>query len=86
MNNLEDIFTKKEFLRKSVYDNLFKNGFSNRKNGDYGKIPDFKGSDIAALNLANTNQWKNAKTIFSSPVLIPCSSTKISILTTCSGK
>lgn len=67
MNNLEEIFTKKDLLRKSVYDNLFKNGFSNRKNGDYGKIPDFKGSDIAATNLANTNQWKNAKTIFSSP-------------------
>lgn len=63
----DDIFNKKEILRKSVYDSIFKNGFSNRKNGDYGKIPDFKASDIAAINLANTDEWKNAKTIFSSP-------------------
>lgn len=64
---MENISYKKEVLRKSVYDNLFKNGFSNRKNGDYGKIPDFKGSDIAALNLANTDNWNKAKTIFCSP-------------------
>lgn len=62
-----DIFKEKELLRKSVYDNLFNNGFSNRENGDYGKIPDFKGSDIAALNLSKTEEWKNSKTIFCSP-------------------
>ena len=58
---------EKESIRKSIYDLLFQNGFSNRPNGDYGKIPDFKGSDIAAELLATTEEWKNAKTIFSSP-------------------
>lgn len=62
-----DVFKQKELLRKSVYDNLFNNGFSNRVNGDYGKIPDFKGSDMAALNLSKTEEWKNSKTIFCSP-------------------
>lgn len=62
-----NISLDKKILRKSVYDNLFKNGVSNRENGDYGKIPDFKGSDVAAMKLANTKEWKNAKTIFSSP-------------------
>lgn len=57
----------KELLRKSVYDNLFEKGFSKRKNGDYGKIPDFKGSDIAAKLLSQTDEWKKAETIFSSP-------------------
>ncbi len=42
-----NIIEQKEILRKSVYDSIFNGGFSNRSNGDYGKIPDFKGSDIA---------------------------------------
>ncbi|WP_297980228.1 5-formyltetrahydrofolate cyclo-ligase [uncultured Methanobrevibacter sp.] len=58
---------EKESLRKSVYDSLFENGFSKRPNGDYGKIPDFIGSDIAAQLLASTPEWKNSKTIFVSP-------------------
>lgn len=62
-----NIFEQKELLRKTVYDNLFYEGFSNRKHGDYGKIPDFKGSDIAALNLSKTEEWISAKTIFCSP-------------------
>ena len=58
---------EKDKVRKSIYDNLFNNGFSNRPNGDYGKIPDFKGSDIAAELLSTTEEWKSSKTIFSSP-------------------
>ena len=58
---------EKDKIRKSIYDNLFKNGFSNRPNGDYGKIPDFKGSEIAAHLLSQTEEWKSAKTVFSSP-------------------
>ena len=45
---------EKESIRKSIYDKLFKEGQSLRPNGDYGKIPDFKGSDIAAELLAET--------------------------------
>ena len=55
---------EKESIRKSIYDKLFKEGQSLRPNGDYGKIPDFKGSDIAAELLASTDEWKNSKTIF----------------------
>ena len=65
-----DIMTlkdEKEQVRKSIYDKLFKEGQSLRPNGDYGKIPDFKGSDIAADLLATTGEWKNSKTIFCSP-------------------
>ena len=58
---------EKELLRKSIYDKLFNEGQSLRPNGDYGKIPNFKGSDIAAELLATTNEWKNSKTIFCSP-------------------
>ena len=58
---------EKESIRKSIYDKLFKEGQSLRPNGDYGKIPDFKGSDIAAELLAGTDEWKNSKTIFCSP-------------------
>ena len=58
---------EKEIIRKSIYDKLFNEGQSLRPNGDYGKIPDFKGSDIAAELLATTNEWKNSKTIFCSP-------------------
>ncbi len=58
---------QKELLRKSVYDSIYNGGFSNRPKGDYGKIPDFKGSDIAAQLLAKSKEWKNSKTIFASP-------------------
>ena len=58
---------EKDYIRKSIYDNLFKKGFSKRPNGDYGKIPDFKGSDIAAELLSKTSEWKSAETVFSSP-------------------
>ena len=62
-----DINTRKDILRKSVYDAIYDGGFSNRPKGDYGKIPDFKGSDIAAELLRTTFEWKNARTIFVSP-------------------
>ena len=58
---------EKDSIRKSIYDKLFNGGFSNRPKGDYGKIPDFKASEIAAELLASTDEWKNSKTIFSSP-------------------
>ena len=58
---------EKESIRKSIYDKLFHEGQSLRPNGDYGKIPDFKGSDIAAELLASTDEWKCSKTIFCSP-------------------
>ena len=58
---------EKETIRKSIYDKLFNEGQSLRSNGDYGKIPDFKGSDIAAELLATTEEWRNSKTIFCSP-------------------
>ena len=58
---------EKETIRKSIYDKLLNEGQSLRPNGDYGKIPDFKGSDIAAELLATTKEWKNSKTIFCSP-------------------
>ena len=58
---------EKEQVRKSIYDKLFNEGQSLRPNGDYGKIPDFKGKDFAAELLASTDEWKESKTIFCSP-------------------
>lgn len=57
----------KESIRKSIYEKLFNECQSLRPNGDYGKIPNFKGSDIAARLLAGTEEWKNSKNIFCSP-------------------
>ena len=57
----------KESIRKSIYDKLFEENQSLRPSGDYGKIPDFKGRDIAAELLAGTEEWKQSKTIFCSP-------------------
>ena len=58
---------EKESIRKSIYDKLLEEGQSLRPEGDYGKIPNFKGSDIAAELLASTDEWKQSKTIFCSP-------------------
>ena len=58
---------EKQHIRKSIYDKLFNEGESLRPNGDYGKIPDFNGKDIAAELLATTDEWKQSKTIFCSP-------------------
>jgi len=58
---------EKESIRKSIYDKLFEEDQSLRPEGDYGKIPDFKGRDIAAELLAGTEEWKQSKTIFCSP-------------------
>lgn len=62
-----DIKEEKQLLRENIWNILFEKSFSNRPNGDFNKIPDFKGSDIAAKRLANTSEWKNANTIFCSP-------------------
>lgn len=62
-----NLIDEKEILRRSVYDSLFNGGFSNRPKGDYGKIPDFKGCDIAARLLGESREWKRSKTIFVSP-------------------
>ena len=58
---------EKDSIRKSIYDKLFNESQSLRAKGDYGKIPDFKGKDIAAGLLASTDEWKKSKTIFCSP-------------------
>ena len=49
---------EKESIRKSIYDKLLEEGQSLRPEGDYGKIPNFKGSDIAAELLSSTDDWK----------------------------
>lgn len=58
---------KKGEIRKLIWDRLHKLGISQRPRGDYGKIPDFKGSMAAALRLSKTGEWKESKRIFSSP-------------------
>lgn len=58
---------KKGETRKLIWDRLHKLGISRRPKGDYGRIPDFKGSMAAALRLSRTREWEKSKIIFSSP-------------------
>lgn len=58
---------KKEKIRKEIWDEIYKNKQTYRENGDYGKIPDFKGKTEASQKLRETTEYKNAKTIFVSP-------------------
>ncbi|BDH79172.1 MAG TPA: 5-formyltetrahydrofolate cyclo-ligase [Methanothermobacter sp.] len=58
---------KKGEVRKLIWDRLHKLGISRRPKGDYGRIPDFKGSMAAALRLSRTMEWKKSRVIFSSP-------------------
>ena len=58
---------EKQSIRNFIYDKLLKEGQSLRPNGDYGKIPNFKGSDTAAELLRTTDEWKQSNTIFCSP-------------------
>lgn len=58
---------EKEKLRQYMWDLLFNNELSLRSNGDYNKIPNFKGADFAAKRLSQTIEWDKSKIIFSSP-------------------
>ncbi len=62
-----NIQIEKENLRKHIWDLLFKEKISYRVNGDYNKIPNFKGSDFAAKRLSQTIEWDESKVIFCSP-------------------
>lgn len=57
----------KETLRYSIWNSLKEHKLYNHQKSPYGKIPDFKGSDIAAEILRNTPEWEHSKTVFSSP-------------------
>ncbi|OWT32670.1 hypothetical protein BGI41_06455 [Methanobrevibacter sp. 87.7] len=57
----------KNILRNKIWKKIYENNLSLRKNGDYGKIPNFKGKVEAAKLLRNTKEWKNSKIIFCSP-------------------
>ena len=61
------IKNKKEKTRKEIWETLHKNQLTHRKQGDYGKIPDFKGKTQAAEKLRKTEEYKKAKIIFTPP-------------------
>lgn len=58
---------EKENLRNQIWDLIKENGISKRPQGDYGRIPDFKGAKIAAERLSRTIEWANSEIIFCSP-------------------
>ena len=58
---------KKDKTRKEIWETLHKNKLTHRKQGDYGKIPDFKGKTKAAEKLQKTKEYKKSKTIFTAP-------------------
>ncbi len=62
-----EIKKKKEKTRQEIWKTLHKNQLTHRKNGDYGKIPDFKGKSQAAKKLRETKEYKNSKIIFTAP-------------------
>jgi 5-formyltetrahydrofolate cyclo-ligase len=57
---------KKE-MRKEIWDILEDNKISIPPKPSHGRIPNFKGSATASRKLRNTDEWKNARVIFSSP-------------------
>ncbi len=57
----------KNKIRNEIWETLQKNQQTNRKQGDYNKIPDFKGKTQAAKKLRETPEYKKAKTIFTAP-------------------
>lgn len=58
---------EKENLRNHIWDLINENRISKRPEGDYGRIPNFKGAKIAAERLSRTIEWINSKVIFCSP-------------------
>ena len=58
---------KKQKLRLEIWDELYQKKLSHRPQGDYNKIPDFKGKEKAANILRKTSEYQDAKTIFVSP-------------------
>lgn len=61
------ISKEKENLRNQLWGLIKENGISKRSEGDYGRIPNFKGAKIAAERLSRTIEWSNSKVIFCSP-------------------
>jgi 5-formyltetrahydrofolate cyclo-ligase len=56
---------EKESIRLMIWNTLTDRGISYPDCN--GRIPDFKGSDIAADNLKSSSEWKSSNTIFVSP-------------------
>lgn len=57
----------KERLRNLIWNTLEDNKLSKPPKPSHGRIPNFLGSDTAAEVLRETEEWQNAKVIFSSP-------------------
>jgi 5-formyltetrahydrofolate cyclo-ligase len=58
---------QKVIIRKMVWDSLVDNNLILPPKPVHGRIPNFKGSNIAAKLLKTTEEWRNSKIIFSSP-------------------
>ena len=61
------ITEEKERVRNLIWSTLENNNLSPPPKLPYGRIPNFVGSTEAAKMLRNTEEWKNAEVIFSSP-------------------
>ncbi len=57
----------KDEMRNLIWDTLERKKISKSPKNWYDRIPDFYGSDIAAMMLKNTAEWKNSSVIFASP-------------------
>ncbi len=57
----------KQKLREKIWSDLEDNDLIRTSKSCFGRIPNFKGASKAALQLRNTYEWQNSKTIFSSP-------------------
>jgi 5-formyltetrahydrofolate cyclo-ligase len=61
------IVEEKERIRNLIGGTLENNNLSQPAKSPYGRIPNFLGSTEAAEMLRSTEEWQNAKVIFSSP-------------------
>ena len=62
-----NINQEKEKIRQEIWEKLYTQKLTHRKNGDWNKIPDFKGKNKAAEQLTKTKEYKKAKIIFTAP-------------------
>ena len=58
---------EKELIRKQIWDLLYEKRLSKLSQGDYHKIPYFKGAASAAERLTKTIEWSKCQNIFCSP-------------------
>jgi 5-formyltetrahydrofolate cyclo-ligase len=62
-----DVQAAKQLLRIKIWNKLEAERIARFPLPCYGRIPNFEGSEEAALNVRHLDEWKNARVIFANP-------------------